>query len=347
VSPKPDYELNREREMGKMGNVPFLISEMASVEFAAVFIVAFPVQFIFSNIIDIYGFFIPVLVFVLLGSIALTVLQLFQRHRYRILCENREIEMTANHAAQRIGYHKAFEIWCIPNITQILTPLSTLVSRAIVMSEGATRDILARPKEGEIVVANAIADLDRNRLQQTKAPTAALIFMSLFFAWASLDTVELKIVISYFGILVLVLLQGGLEIRGPKTQENLANSSYETHPDIARILVFRGEEPREDEREKIREKATEANSERSPIKAALAYCASITVAAIAAYASYMVVFGPVVWFQIIYAGLNLLGPLLVFFIAFEVSSVSISNLLNKGYDAKTGSEGEIPCREAM
>lgn len=341
MSPKPNYELNREREMGRKGNVPFLISELASLEFAGFFIVAFPSSFLFVNLIDATHFLMSVLVFALIGIVLLVLLHLFQRHRYRFLCENREIRLVADQAAQRLGYHKPFEVWWIPSITQILTPISTVVSRAIVVSEGAAKDILAMPNEGQIAVANTIGDLDRSFFEQTKAPIFGFIAMSFFFAWFSLETPELKIILGYLGTLVLVLLQVGFSLVRPRKEKNPTVSSYETHPDIARIMVFRGEEPRQDERNRIFENGDQAHPEKPRIKTALAYAASALVSVVVAYVSYTVILGLIALGVRVEAGLDLLAPLLVFIVTFEALSLWFQVLLDRGDKSKITSEEEF------
>ncbi len=341
MSPKPNYELNREREMGRKGNVPFLISNKASIGFAGIFIVSFPSTFLFVNITDVTDFLMPMLIFAVIGSVSLVLLHLFQRHRHRFLCENREIQLVADQAAQRLGYHKPFEVWWLPSNTQILTPLSTVVSRAIVVSEGAANDILAMPNEGQIVIANTIGDLDRSYFEQTKAPILGFILMSFFFAWLSLEALELKIVLGYIGIIVLVLFQVGFSLLQPRNEKNPTVSSYETHPDIARIMVFRGEEPRQDERDKIFENGNQAHPEKLRIKTGIAYATSTLVSVVVAYVSYIIILGLLALGVRMEAGDDLLAAFLVFIVTFEALSLWFQVLLDRGDKSKITSEVEF------
>ena len=161
-------------------------------------------------------------------------------------------------------------------------------------------------------------------------------------AWLSLSILELKIPLGYIGVSLLILDQGYRNIHGTKIRDNHVSSAYQIHPDIARIRVFRGEEPTEEEWEKTRSNIPgtwlpNPHSNRT----ANAFFISLSISILAGYASYLFMFSLIVIPSLIAVGLDLLGPLLVFSILFEVLYVGCSRYL-KGQDkSKSNQEYKI------
>ncbi|MFW9920281.1 MAG: hypothetical protein ACFFED_11820 [Candidatus Thorarchaeota archaeon] len=340
MSPKPNYVPDRERQMGKEGNVPILISDLASFEFVIIFGFVMIAPVFYREGIDLVGFIVLWPLSILICWVALYVLHIFQKRRYRVICEDQEIGSMVAQATQRLGYQKYFEIWIIPTITQVLIPLYTLTSRALVISEGAIEDILAQPDEGEVVLANAIGDLANSFFLHVKIPIILGFTVTLTTAWLSLEVLELKIPLAYLGVLVFILLQAETDIRGPRILNNPTVRIYHIHPDIARIHVFRGDEPTEEEQKIMRERVPGTrppNPHKRSI--AIAFVASVAISILVGYLSYAFLFSMLALPSSIAEGLDLLGPLLVYFLLFEVLFVGYTLYL-KGQEKKQSNQEE-------
>lgn len=335
MSPNRGYELNYEdsREGGK-GNIPLSLYPLLSFDVMFGISIGFG-GILFSQytspigILELMG---RAAVLIVIALVILLVIHFFQRRRHRAPVEIPEFRVLLDHAAKRIGYEDDIEVWTCEQTTVVLAGLATFLSRAIVVSESAVKDILAKPLEGEVVLARAVANLRTNHFMSTWIPITLFVGGQLLASWAFLTPLSLKISLAFLAIAAMSCLSIWSEIRGPRSKGDSILQEYGLHPDEARIWVFRGMPPRPDEALNIRRGEEDSESASAPTGKKIEYiAASLVIAAAVSYLLHVLVFLGKTPSNLVELGIDVLVPLLVFFITFEIGMVLFSRRVKSRY----------------
>ncbi len=335
MSPNPDYEIGEETGAGVEGNAPMLLYPFLPLVVAtgvnfSVLIVAdfFPNPFSLSfNLMDL-SFWL--LIWTVLGLLLQLFLQAVQRARYRRLLHSSELRDLVDQTAQRIGYENDVEIWMCPSEKQILLGLSTVLFRSVIISQPAAQDILDRPEEGEAVLANILVGLRSGRILSTWAPVSLVIVGSLMGVCLHYAQLSLKITFAIASIAGFILIQGALIRPGPTRKKDLVLLQYGVHPDVARVAVFKGSQLSLAEKETIIKRKQDPMEDPEKRKNTWgAYFASLGVSAIVATLLYLLFFqNAPIFFTVM--GFNVLIPLMVFWMTFEILFIGYDMRYNDG-----------------
>jgi len=321
VSPNPKYKMNQEKSR-ESKNKAFFIEPLLSLDFTFAAVLGFGgFSFTWYNTQPgLAEIIVALSIAAILGVLIQVLVHLFQRRRYRAPVEIPELQMLLDRAARRMGYEKDFEVWMNNDQTLLLISLSNFLSRAIVVSETVVQDILARPVEGEIVLANAISEFSSHYSLNTWIPVLFIVGIQIPFIWWFSTPLSLKIPFAVLIVTAWTCASIWSEVRGTRSKPNPALQEYGLSPDEASILVFRALPPTEAEASEIRKRSRHpfyvpAGSGRQK---ALYLSASLAVSIAIAFLLYQFVFLGRSPAFLVDMGLDVLISLLVYIVIFEV-----------------------------
>jgi len=172
------------------------------------------------------------------------------KRKYQTEFSDQRFEEIVNQAKSRMGYKREFEIWLLPGVKQVLIGNAGFLHSALVVSEPAIQDILAKPEEGEVILASAVDRLKIHRSINTWVSIGILILytsvMVLYGLTFPLIT-GLWIVTAWT---CFIMCLSPMLMRSNREKSNDVQKEYGIHPNAARLIVFRGVPPTDREVQK-------------------------------------------------------------------------------------------------
>jgi type IV secretory pathway VirB3-like protein len=243
MCPDPDYRVGSEVLPGASGNVPYLLSPLLH----------YILFFILGSILSIHHPFVPLtpiaiavwlLMMLLIALLIQLLLHLFLRARYRTIMNDPAMMKLLNQAQDRMSFSRRPEIWKHPSLFPVLLAISNPLCNAIVISKSAAADILQRPREGEIILADGMKTIQGYR-PHLNAVLQMLIFIhspALSVSWGKPYPLGVQLIdysTPFLWIGIIVVAGFGLWYLG-RPRENPIHLTYGIHPNVAKLIVFRG-----------------------------------------------------------------------------------------------------------
>ncbi len=243
MCPDPDYRVGAEAYPRSSGNAPFLLWP----------IFPYLLSYFLGAFLSISSYFVPLtpiavavwLLMMLLIAILIQLLfHLFLRVRYRTIMDDPAMMKLLNQAQDRMSFSWRPEIWMHPDSWPILLAVPNPLCNAIVISKSAAADILQRPREGEIILADGMKTIQGYR-PHLNAVLQMLIFIhspALSVSWGKPYPLGVQLIdysTPFLWIGIIVVAGFGLWYLG-RPRENPIHLTYGIHPNVAKLIVFRG-----------------------------------------------------------------------------------------------------------
>lgn len=242
MSPDPQYTLGREIGVGTEGNAPIPLWQFWSPFIALCLSFGPDAEFSFYTM-TLERMIQWILVLPIICVIVLLVFQWYVKRKYQTEFSNQRFEELIYQAKTRMRYTRDFEIWRLPQKKHILMGNAGFLHTALIVTEPTVQDILAKPEEGEVILASAVKYLQLVRKISTWGSIAFLFIMTTIFVILKFVTpvgLSWGVAVAW---LAIILFPSPMVMRHAREKSNDIEREYGIHPNAARLIVFRGSPP--------------------------------------------------------------------------------------------------------